>query len=94
MLIVSDIVADPDLHGSALVLVGWIQEGKNDPQMEKSAEISCFELLDVLLWGLVSLLDLTVPIDGYTIFLNLLRNLGHSKPGIFPLNKHTSSFCG
>jgi hypothetical protein len=35
--------------GSALILVGWIQEGRNDPQkIEKSEEISCFEVLDVL----------------------------------------------
>jgi hypothetical protein len=30
-------VVNPDPHGSALILVGWlrIQEGKNDPQKQK-----------------------------------------------------------
>ncbi len=42
-------VVDPDPHGSALILVGWIriQEGKNDPQT-KSEEICGFEVMDVL----------------------------------------------
>jgi hypothetical protein len=25
-------VADPDPHGYAFILVGWIQEGQNEPQ--------------------------------------------------------------
>jgi hypothetical protein len=47
-------VVDPDLYGSALILVSWIkirrmririQKGINDPQ--KSEEILCFEVLNV-----------------------------------------------
>ena len=43
-----------DPIGSALILVGWIQiririqEGKRDPKKEKREEISCFEVLYIL----------------------------------------------
>ncbi len=39
-------VMDSAVHGSALILVGWIriQEGKNDPQkIEKREEMFSFE---------------------------------------------------
>ncbi len=40
--------------GSTLVLVGWIriQKGKNERKNRKSGEISCFEVLNILFWGL------------------------------------------
>jgi hypothetical protein len=41
---------DPDAHGSALILVGWIQihQCKKTTKIEKSESISYFEMLDVL----------------------------------------------
>jgi hypothetical protein len=52
-------VVDPDPHGSALILVGWIWIRTGNPDTNsgekkiihknrKSEEISCFEVLDVL----------------------------------------------
>jgi hypothetical protein len=46
-------IVGPAPNGSALVLVGWIriQESRIDAH-EKGKEIPCFEVLDVLFFGL------------------------------------------
>jgi hypothetical protein len=46
-------VADPDPHGSTLILVGWIRirihrRAKMTQKNRKNEEIFCFEVLDVL----------------------------------------------
>ncbi len=47
-------VSDPDPHWFAFIWVAWSgsRRTKNDPQIEKSKEISRFEVLDVLFCGL------------------------------------------